>query len=559
MPLMPRTFRNRMALLCGALVVAVGLPGYLYITHVYAGGLLADRQQALTGLAGASASVLSQNLVERQRDIDLLAQSDTFRLATPHATAIPDAIHRLRTAYPAYSWIGLTNEKGVVKAATNGHLVGVDVSQRPWFSRGQQAPYVGDVHEAVLLAQLLAPQPGGQPLRFLDFAAPVVGADGCLKGVLAAHVHWRWGGDVLAAATPGDAVAAATEVLVVNAHNRVIFPIEQADTPVPVAALAPPAATGALFVPWGDGVRYMVAVAPVAEPVGTTALGWRVLVRQPQAVVLAGIHKLQQGVFLVSAAAALLLLVLVWWGTGRMTRSLERLTATARQVEEGAQHPVFETNEGAWEVQELGSALGRMSRSLLRTQEALAQNNQVLEARVLERTAELTRLNAALADMARTDSLTGLPNRHVATEQLHRAHADFKRSHQAPSVLVVDVDHFKRVNDNHGHAAGDAVLCQVARTLLQHVRETDVLTRVGGEEFVVILPRTPLAFAAAVANKLRRAVEATPVAGVGRVTVSIGVAEMVDADANADATVDRADRCLYAAKRAGRNRVSSAG
>ncbi len=130
-----------------------------------------------------------------------------------------------------------------------------------------------------------------------------------------------------------------------------------------------------------------------------------------------------------------------------------------------------------------------------------------------------------------------------------------KRSKTRNTVLMMDIDFFKRVNDTHGHAVGDQVLKRVAQTIQATVRESDFCARFGGEEFLVLLPATETHAAYQVAEKLRQAIESAPDPIAGRITVSIGLA-MADAEqANEDVAVREADDNLYKAKETGRNKV----
>jgi len=168
------------------------------------------------------------------------------------------------------------------------------------------------------------------------------------------------------------------------------------------------------------------------------------------------------------------------------------------------------------------------------------------------------RMVRALRGLARQDALTGLLNRGAIGRALQREWSRRERSGVGYAVLMVDVDHFKRVNDSLGHAAGDAVLREVARRLGLGRRPLDRIGRYGGEEFVVLLPGIDGAGALTVAERLREAVAAAPVAIDAQtvaVTVSIGVAAAAAGDASPDAPVARADAAMYAAKRAGRNCV----
>jgi diguanylate cyclase (GGDEF)-like protein len=174
-----------------------------------------------------------------------------------------------------------------------------------------------------------------------------------------------------------------------------------------------------------------------------------------------------------------------------------------------------------------------------------------------------TALRNALEEVERlaiTDSLTGLYNhRHLfelAGREFQRA-----RRYQLPlSVMMVDIDEFKQVNDTHGHAIGDQVLQGVAECCRKELREVDVIARYGGDEFVALLPETGLSAACQVAERLRKNIaERTLDTKAGRitVTVSLGIAVLDDEHLTAESLIDRADQALYVAKKNGRNRVWS--
>ncbi len=172
----------------------------------------------------------------------------------------------------------------------------------------------------------------------------------------------------------------------------------------------------------------------------------------------------------------------------------------------------------------------------------------------------LEELNAALEHQAMTDKLTRLPNRRSFNENLDKELNRAGRIHEPYSLLLMDVDHFKRFNDTHGHQAGDLVLKTVGRTILRQVRTCDLPARYGGEEFAVIMPHTPLKGAQIAAERIRKAVAATSVSFEGKslqVTMSIGIT-VIDKPSEKRAGVlalRRADDALYEAKSAGRNCV----
>jgi diguanylate cyclase (GGDEF)-like protein len=187
------------------------------------------------------------------------------------------------------------------------------------------------------------------------------------------------------------------------------------------------------------------------------------------------------------------------------------------------------------------------------------------ERRLVEIAADLRETSAELERLARVDQLTGVLNRGAFFDRLGTEFRRTRRYERPLSVLMIDIDHFKSLNDRHGHATGDAVLAACARLMASSLRESDELGRYGGEEFAAFLPETKLVDAATVAEKLRAAVEALgiePIDASGspiHVTISVGVAGLPDLTvADHEALVRRADDALYNAKRSGRNRIATA-
>lgn len=168
---------------------------------------------------------------------------------------------------------------------------------------------------------------------------------------------------------------------------------------------------------------------------------------------------------------------------------------------------------------------------------------------------------AQLERLARTDVLTSLSNRRDFYERAQQEVARAKRSGKAFSLMLLDVDFFKKINDQYGHAGGDEVLRRLSRVLSDLLREVDTPARLGGEEFVVLMPETPLEGARLVAERVRAGMEATVVElGDGRLirfTVSIGLAQWADGEDDIDVPLHRADEALYRAKAGGRNQVCS--
>lgn len=171
---------------------------------------------------------------------------------------------------------------------------------------------------------------------------------------------------------------------------------------------------------------------------------------------------------------------------------------------------------------------------------------------------ELESANAQLAELSRTDRLTGLNNRGHWEECLRNEFSRCLRTRQPASLVMFDIDHFKKVNDTFGHQAGDEVIRVVARVLLESIRATDTAGRYGGEEFGVILPATAAVDGRVVAERMRLRIEQTPVTHEGQTiafTISLGIADFHPEMSNHAEWLSRADQALYQAKEGGRNRT----
>jgi diguanylate cyclase (GGDEF)-like protein len=201
------------------------------------------------------------------------------------------------------------------------------------------------------------------------------------------------------------------------------------------------------------------------------------------------------------------------------------------------------------------SVAGMIVAAYLGYRDKLRQREEYATARISQLLAEkLTRL-------ATTDSLTGIANRreffHAAAKEMNRA----QRNDRALSVLIFDIDHFKNINDQYGHAAGDEVLVNIVAVCNKTLRELDTVGRIGGEEFGVLLPETELGAAASVAERLRLGMKVIRPGGsatTGTVTMSIGVAQWRAGHEDFEELMARADGALYQAKRDGRNQVVTA-
>jgi diguanylate cyclase (GGDEF)-like protein len=244
-------------------------------------------------------------------------------------------------------------------------------------------------------------------------------------------------------------------------------------------------------------------------------------------------------------------------GAAQIAAILDAIPGHVASVAEALDSNVGELRD----VDSLRDDAGRLLSEINQQYEGVIRKLGELLAEKEKLTEELRRANETLASLARTDALTGLPNRRALEDELNRSAARASRDGTWLSLLALDVDYFKSFNDKHGHAAGDAVLATVGRVLIEQCRKGDMPARYGGEEFTVILPNTNPLGASVVAERIRRAFEASETSFEGRtlkITMSVGVASAQGLATNpVSVLAARADEALYNAKHGGRNRVAN--
>jgi diguanylate cyclase (GGDEF)-like protein len=182
--------------------------------------------------------------------------------------------------------------------------------------------------------------------------------------------------------------------------------------------------------------------------------------------------------------------------------------------------------------------------------EELCRKNTLLKAEIMQR----QKMEKELVELATIDPLTAIANRRKFDEALQYELNRDSRYRHALSIIFCDLDYFKKINDQHGHKIGDDALREFASLISCHTRNTDIVARWGGEEFVLLLPETDIKKAASIAEKLRAEIENNRFSYVGNITASFGVTEYVPGD-NEISFIKRADDALYLAKENGRNRV----
>jgi diguanylate cyclase (GGDEF)-like protein len=542
------SLRSHLTLWFAGLSLLTLLSVGFYVGHIATEQMKQASGNALLNTARSAASLLGERLRERQLEVYLLSRAPHLERGDLDNPAILKSMQLRTQARTEYAWMGVTDAEGKVHQAVNDLLVGQSVQQRPWFQAGLRSEYTGDPHEAVLLAKMLPALPNGEPLRFIDFAAPIRNADGQVIGVLGAHAHWSWVTRIVeSAALSHKNSTPDIEALIIDHDGKVLYP---------EALMGQQLAIDTKRQGWTAGNGFLTSVVTVPTP-SSTVLSWSIAVRQPLETALQPARLLMYKLLILGVVAAVLFGLVAYYLALYLSRPIEQLARSARQVQNQLPGAQFPLQHPVLEIAQLGQSIDAMTQSLLGKERELQEANASLEATVAQRTAALTQANAELLSLATHDSLTGVYNRRRFDEKLTEYTLLFRRTGRPFSLLLIDADHFKRINDSHGHAVGDDVLQQLAQLIQSSLRTTDFVARYGGEEFAVLLPEiakpdTP----EVVAEKIRVAVAEAHFPVIGQVTVSIGIGLADPADNNHNALIKRADQQLYQAKAAGRNQVA---
>jgi len=357
-------------------------------------------------------------------------------------------------------------------------------------------------------------------------SAPVPGAKGQPLGSLHAVLALEELDALIAADDPD----AAYHVAVVGGDGEILAPARDDERP-DASGLARPDVGRVAELTLAGGERVIASAEPFAR------FGWTLWVTEPYDAAFAPLVAMIRRVWAVNLAIVLLLGGVAYSIARSLARPIHDLSQAAREIAEGSENVAIPVFDRADEVGVLSRALREMT------------------ARLHAKHGELQRANEVLTQLSITDGLTSLHNHRAFQDRMARDVRRARRTQVPLCLALFDVDDFKKLNDRHGHAAGDRLLAAVADVLRKGIRETDFAARYGGEEFALLLS-VPLDGALTVAENLRRSIAAISVelddAGSVGVTVSVGVAEL---RSDAEALFTAADRALYGAKHSGKDCV----
>ena len=337
-------FRKRISLhVClGAALSAL----ILLLALVLAGTLGELAKREVASLAAVNLESLSQQMARElssgmdlfSRDVQTQASRDIFRNPAASRADIRTALEQFAATRPEYAYLALIDARtGTVMAATGGIFEDGSALGRPVFEEGKKGPFVGDVHDAVRLAELLPRSALGEPLRFLDVSAPVRDSRGQVTRVLAAHIGWHWTDSLRAMVLGPVKERRGVELMMLDSRNKVVL----APANVPVGTMLEQLTrrvpgTSAKALAWNDGADYLTVMTPTLPRDHFPGFGWKVVARLPVKTAFAPVATLQRGFFAGALALGLLAAAIAWFVTGRLVDPVRKLASSARSLSPAA-------------------------------------------------------------------------------------------------------------------------------------------------------------------------------------------------------------------------------
>ncbi|MBU5351294.1 diguanylate cyclase [Paenibacillus barcinonensis] len=495
---------------------------------------------SLEGTAAQAADKLDRFMYSRSGEMNLLGNmsslNDKFNPAD-----IQILLDQLQNSFPTFSWVGYMDPKGNVLAATDGVLLGKNLSERPVFQEGIKGKFIGDVHNAVLLAKLL-PNPSGEPLQFVDISFPLKDSQGKIRGVLAAHLSWAWAKEVEESVLlPLEREEKDLEFFIISKKDNTVLlgPKEWIGKSLVLQGISQARYDKSTWSSekWPDGKEYVTGFAYSQGYRDYPGLGWTIIIRQVKSTAYAAIIDLMWFNIWTGLTVTLLFVLFGWLISRWISAPLVRLTRVANRLGAGESIEIPD-NKGIKEIEDLSRSLRNMVSS------------------IMDKDTELV----VMQSLAHYDQLTGLKNR-TALEVYLEDSLEMESENHTLTFLYLDLDGFKSVNDTLGHQSGDVLLQKVAQRLTALSHEQGITVRLGGDEFLIVLRSVgdfPREEATQYAQDIIKSLNKPFIIDYERVHIgcSIGGAEYPTNSTNPSEIIRMADEALYLSKRAGKNRVT---
>jgi class 3 adenylate cyclase/HAMP domain-containing protein len=382
------SLRVRLGLLMGAIAFILSVLAGMSVSYTTSRTAEEDVGADLAQLAYQMADKLDRGMFERYRDIQIIASLDVMRSPEISAPEKRSLLEKLQSTYPDYAWIGLADNQGKVLASTGQLLEGKNVSQRPWYIHGIKAPYVGDVHKALLLEKLL-PNPTGEPKRFLDVVSPVLDLQGNTIGALGAHLYWQWTKEVRDSILQPLQDRSQVEMMIASSNGEILLgPVDLQLQPLNLKIIqaGKEGKNTHLVETWQDGRTYLSGIASSQGYRNYPGLGWLILVRQRTDVAFAPVRQLHQQILFWNLVLGLLCAVVGWIIAGQVAQPLLLIADSADLLREGNTNIKIPVFQGKDEIARLSKSLRRLVSTLIYQEQQLSASNEQLERELFERT-----------------------------------------------------------------------------------------------------------------------------------------------------------------------------
>ena len=522
-----------LVLTIGVLTLALGFTVW-YKTSEY---IKEDVGQNLAESAYLMSDKLDHYMWSRSTELSVLSSLDALK-DPKKLDQVQHIVDELQNKIPAFSWIGYLNPKGEVLAASDKMLLGRNIAERPVFYQAREQAFFGDVHEAVLLANLL-PNPADEPMKFVDISYPIFDQQNKLKAILAAHLSWEWAQEVRALIMNPFKQHKQLEMLVISKQDDtvVLGPKSFLGKPLSLESinLARSGQNDFRIETWPDGKKYITGFMQTKGYQNYPGLEWTILSRQPLDQAFHAVNELQMAIWSIGVLFALVFAFISWHLASRIARPLEEISKSAKQISQGKNIKI-PLHRGLKDIEVLSSSLRNMVQNLTRTENALEN----------------------MKELAHHDHLTGLPNRVALNEYLKPTCQIAMQNQASLTFFYMDLDKFKFLNDNYGHNIGDLLLKEVAQRLYNNIKSSDYLVRLGGDEFLLILmidKGNLFDVASDIANRIIEnlkqpfVIEQTTL----QIGCTIGAASWPNDHNDPLQVIQLADQTLFKAKEAGRN------
>lgn len=330
------------------LVIAVGLIALtITVTLSYGLGRLStaqienDKGSLLAELASQMAREMDMGIFERRREIQIVASLRLLSSPQVSSEEKRQLLETLQDSYQNYAWIGFADKEGTVVAGTHALLEGKSVKARSWFTEGAKAPFVGNIHDAFLLAKLLPkPQHDFLPLRLLDVSAPIKDSNGQLLGVLCGHLSWDWAYQVRNSLLEPLKNEHDLDVIIVNSDGNILLGTPELQQlterlELPSLKLARELKHGYTVETWPDGKTYLTGFFASSGFADYSGLGWTALVRQNIDQAYAPVFQLKRYTIAIVGGLGLLLIIVLWGVIGRLVRPMSAIAESADKIRFG--------------------------------------------------------------------------------------------------------------------------------------------------------------------------------------------------------------------------------